>query len=45
MIDQRDKSTLDIFTGKPRAGRPRSHVDNAAKQRAYRKRKKQVKNG
>lgn len=41
MNDQKDNATLDIFTGKTRVGRPRNHIDQAAKQRAYRKRLKQ----
>lgn len=40
MIDKRDTTTVDIFTGKTRPGRPRKHASNAAKQREYRKRKR-----
>ena len=36
----RDTDTHDIFTGKNRPGRPRQHISNAAKQRAYRERVK-----
>lgn len=41
MKDQKDTATADIFTGKNGAGRPRKHIDQAAKQRAYRKRLKE----
>jgi hypothetical protein len=40
MKDQKDTNTADIFTGKTGAGRPRVYIDQAAKQRAYRKRLK-----
>lgn len=40
MKDQKDSQTLDIFTGKTRAGRPCKYIDQAAKQREYRKRLK-----
>jgi hypothetical protein len=42
MKDQKDTGTADIFTGKNRAGRPRKHIDQAAKQRAYRNRLKEI---
>lgn len=41
MKDHSDKSTHDIFTGSVPVGRPRKHLTNADKQRAYRARKKQ----
>lgn len=40
MKDKKDKSTLDIFTGKRPVGRPRVYQSNAEKQRLYRQRKK-----
>lgn len=40
MKDQKDNATLDIFTGKTGVGRPRKYIDQAEKQRAYRRRMK-----
>lgn len=40
MKDQKDSSTLDIFKGKTGAGRPRKYIDQAERQRAYRRRMK-----
>lgn len=42
MRDNKDKTTIDIFTGNRPVGRPRVHQTNAAKQRLYRQRKKEA---
>jgi len=41
--DQKDKLTVDIFTGSKPIGRPRVHANNALKQKLYRERKKNLK--
>lgn len=38
---EKDRNTIDIFTGKAGVGRPRKYSSNAAKQKAYRLRLKQ----
>jgi hypothetical protein len=42
MRDQKDKLTVDIFTGPKPVGRPRVYVNNALKQKLYRQRKKKL---
>ncbi|VUD46386.1 hypothetical protein TDB9533_00813 [Thalassocella blandensis] len=40
MKDNKDKDTIDLFTGRKTAGRPRKYKNDAEKMRVYRLRKK-----